>query len=168
MLKIINIKLNHALVGLSLFLGGILMITGIVNGNTAAVPMNLKSDIKQTVSFADINLLKSKFKNRIKIVEFTNKQNCLDTVSNLKFQKCYSSSQLENIKWVRKSFSSVKKPVVIYAQVEKDRDYAASVLSYYGYNVQVLTEADSTSELIRQIKNPQKEYIEELRFRKRR
>jgi len=168
MSKLKNIKLNHALVALSLFLGGILMITGIASGNRAAVPMNLKYDVSQTVSFSDLNILRTKFKNRLKIVEFTSNKVCLDTVANLKFQKCYSLSELENVKWVRKSFSSVKKPVVIFAQVEKDRDYAASVLNYYGYNVQVLTEAASTSDIIKQIKNPKKEYIEELRYSKSR
>ena len=174
MSKFKNIKVNHALVGLSLFLGALLMVTGIVNGNMAAVPKNLKFDSQQTVSFSDVDILKSKFKNKLKIVEFTSNEGCLNTFENLKFQKCYPISQLENLKWIRKSFSSVKRPVVIYAQMEQDRDYAASVLSYFGYNVQVLTDDASNSEIIRQLKAPKQfaenneEYIEELRFRKTR
>jgi hypothetical protein len=140
MLKLKNIKFNQALVGLSVFLGAILMIAGMVNGNTAAIAVNPETGIQQTTSLSEAQVLNAKYRNRIKMVEFTSNNNCLKTIGDFKFQKCYSVSKLKDVKWLRNAFSTIKRPVVIYAEQAEDRDYAASVLTYYGYKVQVLIE----------------------------
>jgi hypothetical protein len=148
MLKIKNIKFNQALVGLSLFLCAILMITGMVNGNTAAIAVDSAIDTLQTISLSEVQVLKHRYKNKIKIVEFASGNNCLKNIGDFKFQKCYSFSQLKDVKWLRKAFSTIKRPVVIYAENEQDRNYATSVLTYYGYNVQVLVEDGKVTENI--------------------
>ena len=139
MLKIIkNLKFNQILVGLSLFMGAVLTLAGLVNGNTAAIAVKPEISVSQTTSLSEAQVLKAKYRNKIKMVEFTSNNNCLNAIGDFKFQKCYSVSQLKDVKWLRSAFSTIKRPVVIFAEQAEDRDYAASVLSYYGYKVQVL------------------------------
>ncbi len=133
-----KVKLPKLLAGIAVLLGGLLMIAGILNGNHVTRTININKEAIQTVSLADVELLKQQYRNKIKIIEFESDQKCLKNIATFKFQKCYKIAQLKDIKWLRKAFSTMKKPVVIFSQNKNDRVYIAAYLEEYGYNVKVL------------------------------
>ena len=140
-LRIRKVTIQHTLAVISLVFGGVLLVTGSLNGNHAAIQLKLKPGASQTVSISDVDLLKKQYPNQLRVVEFADDNRCTNQIAAIQFQKCYSTNQLLDLKWTRKTFSTaVKRPLVIYSQDKTTQKQATDLLTRYGYQVNILAE----------------------------